>query len=199
MIISAFPACGKTYLYKNQDILQFSYLGERRQFTFCDSDSSKYEKKDGWVQKYIDDLEQKLGTVDFLFISQHEEVLQELSERGIPFVMVAPDNSAYLTDKERQLIKQQWFGRFLLRDNSHIKDFNAWLKLLKEHYDEWTNDNHLLKHDPVSFFLLKGDQYLGDIIEDLYWKKEKCDIYIKTNSTPAIIKEYEIDEHDIDF
>lgn len=35
MIISAFPACGKTYLYENQDTLNFKYLGENLKFTFC--------------------------------------------------------------------------------------------------------------------------------------------------------------------
>lgn len=48
MIISAFPACGKTYLYRNQDQLEFEFLGEKRKFSFLDSDSSHYEKHDGW-------------------------------------------------------------------------------------------------------------------------------------------------------
>lgn len=39
MIISAFPACGKTYLYERQNKLKFTYFGEKKSFTFCDSDS----------------------------------------------------------------------------------------------------------------------------------------------------------------
>lgn len=177
MIVSAFPGCGKTYLYERQDILNFTYLGERKRFTFCDSDSSKYKKECGWEKKYADDIEKKLGTVDFLFISQHEEILQELNSRNIPFVIVSPDNAYWTSDLKRQLVKQQWFGRFLLRDNSHIKDFSSWLSTLKDNYDNWTSIKHITKYNPTSFFLLEETQYISDIIADLYWKKEKITEY----------------------
>lgn len=172
MIISAFPACGKTYLYENQSTLDFKYLGEEKKFTFCDSDSSQYEKTEGWEKRYVDDIELKLGTLDFLFISQHENVLRELNNRDIPFVVISPDNADWVSASDRQLVKQQWFGRFILRDNSHIKDFNSWLSLLKDNYDKWTSVEHITKYNPVSFFLLKENQYISDVIEDLYWKKE---------------------------
>lgn len=177
MIISAFPACGKTYLYENQDTLNFKYLGENQKFTFCDSDSSQYEKCNGWEKQYVDNIEKKLGSIDFLFISQHESVLSELESRHIPFVVISPDNSEWISNMERQFIKQQWFGRFILRDNSHIKDFNSWLNSLKDNYDKWTSIEQITKYNPVSFFLLKENQYISDVIEDLYWKKEHYDCY----------------------
>lgn len=96
-----------------------------------------------------------MGTVDFIFISQQEGVLKKLKIRGISFVVVAPDNSEWVSEKERMLTKQQWFGKFLLRDNSHIRDFDSWLKKLITHYDDWTIVEHLIQFDPVSFFLLK--------------------------------------------
>ena len=177
MVVSAFPACGKTYLYENQDDLLFSYLGESIKFTFLDSDSSKYKKHEGWEKEYVDDLEKKLGTADFLFICQYPEVLAELEKRNIPFVVVAPDNSEWISIQERRCIKQQWFGMFVLRDNNHIKDFNKWVSDLKENYDMWTTVEWLTKYNPVSFFLLKQDEYLSSIIEDLYWKKERYACY----------------------
>lgn len=172
MIISAFPGCGKTYLYENQGRLIFPYLGERMKFKFSDSDSSRYKKERGWEKNYVNDVEKKLGTVDFLFISQHEEVLQELHNRDIPFIVVSPNNAYWTSDSDRQLVKQQWFGRFVLRDNSHIKDFSSWLSELKCNYDDWTSIEHITKYAPVSFFLLDETQYISDIIADLYWKKE---------------------------
>lgn len=177
MIVSAFPACGKIYLYENQDDLLFSYLGESIKFTFLDSDSSKYKKHEGWEKEYVDDLEKKLGTADFLFICQYPEVLAELEKRNTPFVVVAPDNSEWISIQGRRCIKQQWFGRFVLRDNNHIKDFNKWVSDLKENYDMWTTIEWLTKYNPVSFFLLKQDEYLSSIIEDLYWKKERYACY----------------------
>ena len=177
MVISAFPGCGKTYLYENQDKLEFNCQGERKKFTFCDSDSSHYKKHDGWEKEYVEDIEKKLGILDFIFISQHDKVLEELNTRKIPFVIVAPDNAEWLSSRERELTKQQWFGRFVLRDNSHIKDFPSWLESLKEHYDEWTSYEHLEKYKPVSIFSLGIDQYLSDIISDLYAKKETYALY----------------------
>lgn len=177
MIISAFPGCGKTYLYENQDTLNFKYLGENQKFTFGDLDSSHYEKCNSWEKRYVDDIEKKLGSIDFLFISQYEDVLSELESRHIPFIVISPDNSEWISNLERQLIKQQWFGRFVLRDNSHIKDFNSWITSLKNNYDNQTSISHLTKYNPVSFFLLKESEYISNIIEDLYWKKEHYDCY----------------------
>lgn len=34
------------------------------------------------------------------------------------------------------LIKQQWIGRFVPIDNSHIRDFDRWFVHIKEIYDE---------------------------------------------------------------
>lgn len=150
-----------------------------------DSDSSKFEKKDGWEKEYVDSIESVIGTVDFIFISQQQGVLKELKTRGIPFVVVAPDNSEWISEKERTLTKQQWFGRFLLRDNSHIRDFDSWLKKLVTHYDEWTIVEQLTQFDPISFFLLKENQYLSDIIENLYWKKETVSKYSATREVDA--------------
>ena len=90
---------------------------------------------------------------------------------NIPFIVVAPDNSKNLSIKERQLIKQQWFGRFLLRNNSHIKNLEKWLKELNDNYELWTSYDHLTMYKPFELVLLKEDEYLSDKIEELYLKK----------------------------
>ena len=172
MMISAFAGCGKTYLFNEQHRMQFSYNEETKYYSFLDSDSSKFEKEPNWVDTYMDHIKSKIGTVDFIFVANHDCVLQALKESGLPFVVVTPDNSPWLDNKERQLIKQQWFGRFVLRDNSHITDFPAWLNHLKERYDVKTSPDHIAKFNPVAHFTLKEDQYLSDIIQDLDWKKE---------------------------
>lgn len=114
IIVSAFPGCGKTYLYRNQEKFGYKIL---------DSESTKFSKHDGLEKEYIDYIASNIGRYDFIFVSKHPVVLQELKNRKISFIMVSPDNSRNLSEKERQLIKQPWFGRFILRDNSHIKDF----------------------------------------------------------------------------
>lgn len=187
MVISAFTACGKTYLYENQDTLQFFYYGVKKHMTFCDSDSSKYEKKEGWEKGYVDQIEKDLGAVDFILVPQHTVVLEELKARKIPFVMVFPDN-IHGSERDKQLVKNQWFGRILLRDNSFInEDFNKWFNHINEKYDNWINRSTINKYNPESFFLLRENQYLSDIINELIWRKENCDIYV--NSTVPMIED----------
>lgn len=177
LIVSAFSACGKTFLFNHQNELLFKSFEERIHFSFLDSDSSKFEKYEGWEKDYVDHVETELGKVDFIFVTQHSVVLDELKRRCLPFVMVVPNN-IYGTERDKQLTKQQWFGRIILRDNSFINgDFDKWLKHLSEKYDNWINIETIDKYNPVSFFTLNADQYLSDIIEDLYWRKETYNCY----------------------
>lgn len=173
LIVSAFPGCGKTYLYENQESLNFEvHDGTYKTFSFLDSDSSRFSKAEGWEKNYVDYLESKIGSVDFLFISQHEGVLKEFNSRKIPFVVVVPNNMTWESKHKRSSIKQQWFGRFVLRDNSHIKDFDSWMKLLKENYDKWTSLEHITKYNPTEYFILNEGEYMTDIINMLIDRKE---------------------------
>lgn len=164
MIISAFPGCGKTYIYENQ--IRYDYK-------VMDSDSSKFEKHDGWELEYVNHILDNMGKYDFIFIAQYPKVLELLNKKNILFVVVAPDNSDNLSIKEKQLIKQQWFGRFLLRNNSHIKNLEQWIEELKTNYDNWTSYDHLTEHNPSELILLKENEYLSDRIGYLYTKKEE--------------------------
>lgn len=182
MVISAFPACGKTWLAKNWDTTN---LGKEK-VTALELDSSRYDKTQfDWVKAYVADVRANVGKHDFIFVSMQDAFLEELKNEGIPFVTVGPNNADWATPLERRLVKQQWFGRFVLRDNGHIKDFDAWLDTLRTHYDEWTSVAGLTAHSPVAFFLLRQDQYLSDIIEELYLKKEHYDRYNASIVTEA--------------
>ena len=164
MIVSAFNKYRKTYLYRNQEKFGYKIL---------DSESSKFKQQEGWEKEYVNHIISNIGKYDFIFISKHPVVLQELNNRNIPFIMVSPNNSSNLSDKERQLIKQQWFGRFILRDNSHIKDFDKWLKRQIENYDDRTSNEHLTLYNPIKVVLLRENEYLSDRIDELYIEKEK--------------------------
>lgn len=180
LIISAFPACGKTFLYKNQEQLLFkSQDGLQIHYSFLDSDSSKFKKYDGWEKEYVNHIEENIGKVDFIFISQHDVVLQEIANRGLPFVTVGPENLPWTTNENKMLTKQQWFGRFVLRDNTHIANFMDWIKKLSENYDSWTSIQQQTKYGPIEFFSLGANQYLSNIIEELYYKKEIFSQYTK--------------------
>ena len=44
-------------------------------------------------------------------------------------------------------------------------------------YDERTSLDFINRHHQLSFFTLNQNQYLSDIIDDLYWKKEHYEFY----------------------
>lgn len=177
LVVSVFAGCGKTWLTEHQ---------KEYRYAVCDSDSSSYDKADGWEVSYVNDIMRKVksGKYDFVFVCQTESVIDELDKQGVAYVIVEPDNivwSKFETKermKERQLIKQQWFGRFVLRDNSHIKDFPKWLSHMKKIYDERTSLDFINRHNQVTFFTLRQNQYLADIIDELYRMKEDYDVYI---------------------
>ena len=158
IIISAFPGCGKTYLYENQNNIIFDIVGREKNLKFLDSDSSKYPKSEHWEKDYVDDLMNKIGSVDVIFISQHNKVLAELNRRKIRFYIVAPSN-----DVE----KDKWFDRFKHRDNSHIKDLESWFDLLNKNFDNWISYEALKENNPELIIRLNDGEYIADKLEEI--------------------------------
>lgn len=125
LIISAFPACGKTYAAK--------YLSERG-VDVLDSDSSKFSwitDKNGnkvrnprFIEEYIAHIKENIGKVDLILVSSHETVRLALQENHIGYIFVCPDVN----------LKEQWIGRCFLRGNTP-----EFCRNLAEHWEEWIN------------------------------------------------------------
>ncbi len=157
-IISAFPGCGKTYLYNNQIKYGLKIL---------DAESYLFHKTPNWEKEYILYIMNQLSNFDLILVSQHDEVLLELNNKKLSFITVAPNNSPDLTNREKMLIKQQWFGRFILRNNNHVGDFDKWVKKINENYDKWTNPDFFKHFNPYCHFSLNQNEYLCDIIKTI--------------------------------
>ena len=85
LIVSVFAGCGKTWLTQHHE--QYGY-------SVCDSDSSSYEKVNGWEAHYITNILEKAksGQYDFVFICQTEYVINEMANKGITYIIVETDN-----------------------------------------------------------------------------------------------------------
>lgn len=159
IIISTFPGCGKTFFFKNQ--IEFGC-------SVMDLDSYVFKRYKNWENIYVEHILNSIGKVDFILITQQFNILDMLHFNNQQFVTVAPRNEKCMDSKERQLIKQQWFGRFYLRDNSHIENLDLWLKKLNRNYNTWTNADIIKTHYPFCHFMLNENEYLTDIIEKIY-------------------------------
>jgi len=113
IIVSAFPACGKSYMFNNYN---------DKPYTMLDSDSSNFswvkdengintkERDSNFPNNYIKHIKDNIGKVDVIFVSSHNIVREALNENNIRFFMVYPDKN----------MKDEWIKRFRERDNNGI-------------------------------------------------------------------------------
>lgn len=118
IVISAFPACGKTFFCRHLC----------SPYTAIDSDSSKFswapvfgkpekmERNPDFPANYIEHIKENIGKVDFIFVSSHLEVRQALEDAGIDYYTIYPDLN----------LRNEWVGRLYLRgDNDGMIRFIA--------------------------------------------------------------------------
>lgn len=142
IIISAFPACGKTHMfesgYENSVIL--------------DSDSSKYSWLDdgvtrnpNFIDDYINHIKSNIGKVDYILVSSHIDVRNALEKNNLCWAYVVPSKG----------MLNEWVGRCYRRGNKAV-----FIDLLINNWDDWVN----LHSGPMpnASATLKPNEYLSD-------------------------------------
>ena len=136
-IISAFPGTGKTTLFNKAKGTGLKIL---------DSDSSKFDKSQ-FPENYIQHINKNIGKVDIILVSSHKAVRDALIENGLKFVLIYPE----------WWLKDYYIKRYKERGSNE-----AFIKLLDDNWDLWTDDCKSQKCDfHVGF--INGNQYLSDI------------------------------------
>lgn len=146
-IISAFPACGKTYVFENF-----------KDKVILDSDSSKFSwvivgnqkvRHPDFPQNYINHIKENIGKADYILVSTHENVRRALEEAGIDFYLVYPERN----------LKEEWIGRCFLRGNRE-----NFCLLIADNWDNWMDD---LEEDSKNhkFITLRSGEYLSNVIK----------------------------------
>ena len=136
-VVSAFPACGKSYCYNNyQD-----------KFSMLDSDSSEFswvkdsegnntkERNPSFPDNYIKHIKDNIGNVDVIFVSSHENVRKALKGNNIKTIIVYPSKD----------LKEEWIRRFKERGNN-----GGFINFISNNWDNFiddieTEDNGFLK------------------------------------------------------
>jgi hypothetical protein len=141
-IISAFPACGKTYLFDH---------GYEKNI-ILDSDSSKFSWLDDgktrdpdFPKNYIEHIKGNIGKVDYILVSSHVAVRRALDENDLCWCFVVPNKSLML----------EWVGRCYIRGNNE-----GFIKALISNWDDWTGD--IADPMPNGKAVLSSNEYLKD-------------------------------------
>jgi hypothetical protein len=135
IIISAFPGCGKSHLFRNK--------GEKN---ILDSDSSTFDKSN-FPQNYIEHIKSNIGIADLILVSSHKEVRDALVENGIDFTLVYPNRQ----------IKDEYIKRYIDRGNNE-----NFVNLLQNNWDNWMNE--LDEQTGCEKIELNSGQYLSDVV-----------------------------------
>lgn len=142
IVVSAFPACGKSYFSSKNSSLKVS-----------DSDSSNFHRNgrldvDWYVNGHIKSM---IGKCDYIFVSSHLDVRHKMEKEGIKFVTVYPS-----LDSKDAFLKR-------MRERGNDEKF---LKLLNTNWENWVGSIENEPHGEKIVYLNKNE-CLSDVLEKL--------------------------------
>lgn len=170
-IFSVFPVSGTTYAtkklteegYKVLELDSSEYSHKYYNFS-VDDYKVKRVKNPSFPQNYIKAIKEAIGEYDFIFISTHREVREELEKNNIRYSLVYPNYS----------MKNEWVGRCYLRSDSHefcdklASNWDQWIKEL----DNVTYSNGGGCTNKIFLNSSYDTRYLYDAIKKYYVKEE---------------------------
>jgi len=166
LVISAFPACGKSTISKNAPRYglkwcQLTFNEETGQHDIeipktlgvpvFDSDSSLFDKA-AFPQNYIAHIQSVLSQFDdvVIFVSSHEEVRKALHDAGIEFTLVYP---------QREL-KEEYIQRYINRGNAQ-----GFIDMMQARWNDFI-DSCEADSTPHKV-IMEESEYLGDNLAEV--------------------------------
>ena len=151
IVISAFPACGKTYAFENyQDT-----------YSILDSDSSLFswirdengestgERNPNFINDYILHIKNNLGKVDYIFVSSHKDIRSAMTDSSIEFYTIYP----------KKMLLNEWVGRMYRRGNDS--------KFIQNIIDGWDAFMAEIEHSNLygnKIYRLDRNEYINQVL-----------------------------------
>lgn len=160
LIISAFPACGKTYATEYFSKKGLSVLdSDSSEFSWIPNESGDKVRNPNFIEDYMNHISENIGKVDCIFVSSHKEVRKALKKLTDDFLVVYP----------AKYLKEEWIRRCSLRGSSP-----EFCQKIADYWDEWIDDIE----DDVYLPIIRLDKTCQNIVElltkiDLLHLKEK--------------------------
>jgi hypothetical protein len=127
-VISAFPACGKSYVYENkQDCFRGILDSDSSEFSWVkdENGNNTTERNPDFPSNYIQHIKDNLGKVEIIFVSSHDVVRKALQENNIDYTLVYPDKSQ----------KDEWLRRFRQRGNDE-----KFISFIESNFEKFIDD-----------------------------------------------------------
>ena len=136
IIISGFSNIGKSSLKNFKDI------------NYIDFDTHFFRKEEGWEKMYVECLLALSSKYDYVFITTHGVMLEELNKRGIEYYLVYP----------KRELKEEYRERAISR-NSSEEFVNGFFSRWDEHISDCEKNTFAKK------IVLESGEYLSDVID----------------------------------
>lgn len=145
-IICGFAGVGKSSFYEGYGKHQYKYGGK----DILDLDSSEFSALTSFPINYIDEVESKLPSYDYILISSHDSVIKELNERKIYHFVVYP----------KRELKQKYMKNYIKRGSSL-----RFLNKMDRMWDKYITDCE--NAGPYSIkVVLDEDEYLYSVFKN---------------------------------
>lgn len=148
-VISAFPACGKSYFYNIQKDLGLKVLdSDSSEFSWIkdESGNNTKERNPDFPSNYIEHIKNNLGSVDIIFVSSHDIVRNALKESNINYYLAYPQKE----------LKQEWVERFKSRGNNE-----GFIQFISSNWDSFIDD---IENEAFPIKVeLKSGEYILDV------------------------------------
>ena len=147
IVICGFPGIGKSRVahdrmsISDSDSSEFSWMWDKEK-PFKRIRNPQFPKNYGdRIEKFVKEIQ-----YEYIFVSSHQSVRDELKRRGIRYIVVAPKRS----------LKSEYLARYLKRGST--MDF---IETLNEKWDEFIAG---IENEDAPVIWLESGQYLSDVI-----------------------------------
>lgn len=141
-LCAAFCGTGKTFFVEktNSSAIEIEYW--------------KYKER-GLQKEFVDEVFDKIGKFQYIFLSTEPESLKLLHEEGHKIILLYPENS----------LRNEYLDRYINRDSPY-----EFIGSFMKYWDLWLNE--LKQQDYCTHIVLKSGEYLCDAL------KQKSDICV---------------------
>ena len=153
LVVSAFPACGKTVTYNKYKDSKIILDSDSSEFSWIKDEfgNNTKERNPNFPNNYIQHIKDNLGKTDIIFVSSHLNVRQAMKDNDINYITIYPSKECRL----------EWVGRMYLRGND--ANFISFIN------DNWDNFMFDIKNEPhgTQLWFLEHNKCIEDCLEHI--------------------------------